>query len=411
MRQLAYLEKQPEQFIDAIMGSTELFLYGVDKIILKFEHLGEEHQAFRWLSKKSCQEELQRIPDDLFVDACLLLGSSYLPTFPALETPAFSNKGANIRDALAMLNSAGKSVITLCNQHQDDNKVQSLDYVDRYKRAVMTLKHHVVLETDGKVQPLDAAHAPKDMHELVGQRLPEEVYFYISKGLLGPRIPNWLTRQEIRSTLPLGSGDSQEYHKFIGQQLVPIWTQSISLLSSTLHRFYQAKPLSLQLWFDDANAGTINLREQPSVKDKVAHWKVKSSALPESLRTMQTKMSPLMFAIESAKDSKLIGEALSKTDSKDKSRTLESKEEVISNTFWRFLQLRGFIGDDNKLTTWGETLEAALSSLDESDRAELEEPVFLALELLRLGELSSRELFPSISGGPMRLTGMCNAQS
>ena len=149
--QLVYIEKQPEQFIDAVMGSTELFLFGADKVILRFERLGEEDQAFKWLSKQACQDELQRSPDDVFLDTCLLLGSSFLPTFPPLESPPFSNKGANMRDALTMLNSAGKSVINLCNQHQEDAKVQSLDYVDRYKRAIMTLKHHVIQQTSGKV--------------------------------------------------------------------------------------------------------------------------------------------------------------------------------------------------------------------------------------------------------------------
>lgn len=314
------MEKLPERFIDTVMGSTDLFLFDVDKVILRFENLGEDRATFRWLSKKACQDELQRVSDDLFLDACLLSGSSYLPTFPPLESTNFSNKGFTIREAVGMVNSAGKSVITLCQQHQENPNIQSLDYVDRYKRAVMTVRHHVVLETSGTVRPFDFAHAPKDMHDIIGQRLPEEVYFYISKGLLGPQIPNWLTTQEIRVTLPLGSADSESYRQLVSKQLVPVWAESISLLSSTLHRFYQAKPLSLKFWYEKDSRGTINLKDLPSAKDKVAHWKIKTTALPQTLRNKQVQSSPLLFAVQSLKDTALMDEALSKTDPKDKTK-------------------------------------------------------------------------------------------
>ena len=236
------------------------------------------------------------------------------------------------------------------------------------------------------------------MHDLIGQRLADEVYYYIQKGLLGPQLPNSLTTGEIRVTLPPGSADSEDYQQFVSKNLVPIWTESISLLSSTLHRFFQVKSLAVKLWFATSE-GTINLKDLPSAKDKVAHWKIKNAALPQSLRIMQSKMSPLMFAVQSAKDP-----ALAKIGPKDQARFLESKDEFLSNTLWRFLQLRRFIGADHKLTSWGKTLETALSSLDEADH-ELVEPLFVAVELMRFGQLNGKDMFPKVSGGPTRLSG------
>lgn len=53
---------------------------------------------------------------------------------------------------------------------------------------------------------------------------------------------------------------------------------------------------------------------------------------------------------------------------------------------------------------WGESLAQALSVLDPAD--ELEEPTFLAIEMIRLGVLNTKEWFSHVSGGPMRGTGI-----
>jgi hypothetical protein len=76
--------------------------------------------------------------------------------------------------------------------------------------------------------------------------------------------------------------------------------------------------------------------------------------------------------------------------------------------FWRFLQLRGYINEKHQLTTWGQALEATLSSLDPSEN--LEEPAFIGIELLRLGILNAKDWFANISGGPMRGSGGISSQ-
>ena len=85
------------------------------------------------------------------------------------------------------------------------------------------------------------------------------------------------------------------------------------------------------------------------------------------------------------------------------SPVLSSQDEILSNVFWRFLQLRGYITEKHELTSWGESLIQALSVLDPADN--LEEAIFLAIELLRLGLLNSKQWFSHVSGGPMRRSG------
>ena len=77
--------------------------------------------------------------------------------------------------------------------------------------------------------------------------------------------------------------------------------------------------------------------------------------------------------------------------------------DIISNVVWRFLQLRGYVDEKRQLTQWGRALEAALASLDPSEN--LEEPTFLAVEMMRLGILNKNDWFPNISGGGSRGSG------
>lgn len=266
------------------MGSADCFLFNVDKIITNFD---TENETFTWLSKAVCQEKLNNVSDDLFRDALLLLGSQYLPAFPTLDR-GINSKKTNIGDALAALNAAGRSVVQLCHQFRDDPRIQQLQYADRYKKGIMTLKHHVVLETGGKAQPMDVDHAPGDVHEFVGQRLPEELYYYVSKGVIGAQTPNWLTSSEILLSLPGGCADTDVYRRLMRDQLNPLRTQSLVLLSNSLNRYYQTKAVSLKMWYDNDTADrTINIKELPSVKARISGWKVHADNFPAAIRSTE----------------------------------------------------------------------------------------------------------------------------
>lgn len=40
---------------------------------------------------------------------------------------------------------------------------------------------------------MTAADIPQDLHEVFTHRLPDEIYFYLSRGLLSPHALIWLT--------------------------------------------------------------------------------------------------------------------------------------------------------------------------------------------------------------------------
>ncbi|KAJ6144472.1 hypothetical protein N7470_008367 [Penicillium chermesinum] len=384
--QLAYLGRGTNPVVDAIYGPSELFLFDVEKLVIRIE---TDPAQFTWLTKQTLQEELGRLSNEQFVEFLLLLGSPFLRSCPLFETPGFPGKTPNVRDALPMYNSAGRNALTLCAQYEEDRRMQEFQYTDLYKRAYMNVKHHVYMDVDGRVALMEPETASSDMHEIIGQRLPEELYFYLSKGILGPDIPNFLTSGEVRISLPLGAEDTEVYRQLVGDTLTPIRIQSISLLTNSLHRFYQVKEITVRPWFDENSDRKTNLKSIPSVKETIQGWKVKNESLPESIQKLQAPRGTLKFAVQSLNDPDFVATSSAKQENP-----------ILSNVLWRFLQLRGYVDAKHNLTVWGKALSHALADVTPSDN--LEEAIFIAIEMLRFDLLNTQNWFSSVSGGPMR---------
>lgn len=271
--------KLDDQYIDAVMGTTECFLFDVDRVVTDFS---PSKASLSLISKAVCEDVL-KVNDAVLRDAQLLLGTSFTPIFPILEAMAMT-KFTGIVDAVTMLNSAGRSVSQLCQYHREDPQVQEMKYADRYKKAIMTIRHHVVMEKNGVVAPLNFNEAPGDVHEFVGQRLPEELFYYISKGLLGPQIPNWLTSGEIVLSLPGGVLDSEPYRRLLLEQLNPFRTEALKILAESLNYYYQSRVIKVEPWFpQDTSNLTIEIRNTLAMKGKLVHWRLRGATIEHVL--------------------------------------------------------------------------------------------------------------------------------
>lgn len=269
------------------MSTTECFLFGVDRVVTDFNL---NKSTLSLVSRAVCEDVL-KVNRDILRDAQLLLGTSFTPTFPLLEGMAAA-KSTGVVDAITLLNGAGKSVVQLCNYHRENPQVQALKYADRYKRAIMTIRHHVVMEKNGVVAPLNFDDAPGDVHEFVGQRLPEELFFYISKGLLGPQIPNWLTSGEIVLSLPGGVLDSEPYRRLVIELLNPFRTEALKILAESLNYYYQSRIIKVDPWIpQDTSNLTIEIRNTPPLKGKLATWRVRGSDVEKVTGLVEVSVS------------------------------------------------------------------------------------------------------------------------
>ena len=391
--QLAYMVKLSDEYIDAVWGPTEHFLFGVDKVItnLKIPSDKSAQVTFDWLSKAVCEERF-KVPSEVLRDAQLLCGTSFSLPFPILERQAVT-KVVSISDAITMLNTAGRSVLQLCTMFREDPVVSQLDYADRYKKSLMTIRHHIILESNGTVAPLDFAHAPGDVHDFVGQNLPEELFFYISRGLLGPEVPSWLASGEINLSLPGGVPDNEPYRHLVIEQLNPIRTQALRILSEPLNYYYKGRTVKLRAWDGkDSENLTITLKDEPDMRPKLNQWKVRGDVLMKLLQSSNQSQPTLLFCLQTLKDDGFVPKSF--TQKNVVHPALRTLDEIVVNTFWRFLQIRGYVGDDHKLTKWGQALETVLAKLAPKfeSRQSAEDAAILSVELLRLGLLNGNEV-------------------
>ena len=84
-----------------------------------------------------------------------------------------------------------------------------------------------------------------------------------------------------------------------------------------------------------------------------------------------------------------------------------TKTEVLSNTLWRFLQLREYVDDKHVFTKWGAILFEIMKLLDpEADPdSRYDESALIAVELLRYDLLNAEHMFGSYVGAPLRGSG------
>ena len=183
----------------AISGSSELLLFGCDKFITSWDL---EADTFKWLKRSKCITDLRKytrdaeISDDVFVDACVLAGTHFLPTLPSLESPN-RNKQPKPVSAIDMIMSQGRTGYSVVMNSKDDPRFEQTDYFDKYRKARLAVKHHPVLTSEGRIEPLLQTQLPNDSHEFIGQRLPDEVFYYMSKGLINSRVLNCRASSEI----------------------------------------------------------------------------------------------------------------------------------------------------------------------------------------------------------------------
>ena len=299
--QLAYYEKHPNQFIDAVYGPSELLCFGVSKLITNFSDLLSkdnvekvaitdtspplENIQFVWIDSSTCLRALGNIHPQIFTEALVLAGSThFLDTFPPLMDSTIYKQSGIIRDAVNLLLSTRGNAAQLCAQYPDP-ALKEL-WLDKYKQIMTIIKHHVVITAEGDVECLNKEQAPVDTHECIGLRLPEELYMYLSRGMIGTRVLNWLSRGEILVPTPLTGADAEVCHRFAKHQLDPLRRQAICLLTEGLHRYYPRADFKTRLWFEKGNEETFKpINVVPSPKHIVSAWNVRSDLIDTVSRT------------------------------------------------------------------------------------------------------------------------------
>lgn len=409
--QLAYLLQNG--YIDAIYGPTDcLMLPEVEKFILGMEFPNKE---FRFIENSRVLNDFN-ISQDEFIDICMAVGNDLQPiTLPPLQVYP-PHQLFEIALEMAVTGGTDFYAYQLVNPLKVDNS----DAVKRYQRGVSSLKYMPVLKESGRVElltensereqtghsnsvtPSDTPHMdtlsktssprpiPNDVHDVISQRLPHEYYFYRSIGLIGGKLLDTIATGVYPEEAPLDGGSANSYRNLVKKSVEFFKNKEINLLTQSINRYYQSKPIKQVNWFSPDDVVVLNNRLTPSVFERINHLVVKTDKLDTSF-SLSEFVNLLSNSEDMSKD--FISKDVLFPNSVPAKDKLFTPFDLLATNFLRFLYLMEFFEFDFraktlKPTKWGEVL---LQFNKLGVNPESQEAIFIMLTFLKMGVLSLSE--------------------
>ncbi|KAI1485243.1 nuclease-like protein [Biscogniauxia mediterranea] len=401
--QLAYFDMIESEQISAIMGSQELLLYPIREFVIRF--IDWDAGTFTAISKKGIIKTLG-VTEPMFIDALLMTGTTFLPAFPPLKEPTITpRQPSSVQDAVNMLRTSEKSVATACNSFNDIlGKRGDPNWLQKYRKARMSVDHFIYIAENGEIKVYNYDTLTQDNWEYLGYQLPAELFHYVNSGLIGARLPSWITHGQIVVYPTLDGGKPDEYKQLVTNQLMPFRELAMSLLLPRLHRGIQYKPITVKVWYDDKYSHKIEYRQQDNqALQRAQTWDISEATIQQHFPN--AKHGSIIFEITALRKK----DFAKTTFASGKPKGMVTADLILSVTIWRFLHLRGYVDDSHNLTSWGEALAKSLEALEPTVAKNpgvpgLFEAALLAYELLRFDLLNTRNQHPELNGLPMNGT-------
>ncbi|QPG72861.1 hypothetical protein FOA43_000163 [Brettanomyces nanus] len=363
-----------EHLINCIFGSTDgLLVEGVDRIILSIEF---ESKQFKYLDKSNIFSKLNLSPKQ-FKDISMCIGNGFQPftlnifphipsqsTFTALHH--FVLNGGSIYNTLLGLTDDGRSF-------------------EIYMKGCSALRFMPVLKLNGRVEPrqinsdasclsvpssgipnssgtdsssikgTSSEKVPEDMHEFIGQRLPDELFFYQSIGLTTFDLCETLVHSNAVERLPPDMALTSLYRRLVtSDNSLDIRGKTINLLANSLNRYYQFKKLKLTTYFNGSEEYELVQRMSPPIF---------LSLQPLLIRHATARSFDLVTLLSSLSDDFLAECTIPRKASNSDDTKISTNYELISTSLMRTLLLYGFIKEGEfKFNAWGDALRCIARS-------------------------------------------------
>ncbi|KAI8633053.1 temperature dependent protein affecting M2 dsRNA replication-domain-containing protein [Xylariaceae sp. FL1651] len=258
--QLAYFDMIDSSQCSAIMGTQELLLYPIQDLVIRY--IDWDTGTFTGIQKKSIIKTLG-VTESMFIDAFLMTGTTFLPGFPPLKEPSITpRQPSSVQDAVNLLRTSEKSVTTACNSFNDILSKRDANWLKKYRKARMSVDHFIYIDETGEIKVHNHDTLTHDNWEYLGYRLPEELFHYLDRGLIGARLPSWISRGQVVVFPTLDGVKSEEYRRLVTDQLMDLRQLAIYLVLPRMNRGIQFKPINVRVWYDDNYSHKIEYRPQ-----------------------------------------------------------------------------------------------------------------------------------------------------
>lgn len=367
--------------MDAPFGGLELLLFGPLRLIIDIDF---ERGTFDWVDTKAVLMNLNLSADE-FLDACILAGFDYCGTFPPLLE---QNSHFSFRHAWEMVKNF-KTGYAAVRHYAGHARVIESGYMDSFLRARCIIRHHPVFHTSCVCEPLMKELCPSDLHEVVGPRLPNDLYFLLSQGIVLPQVVNNLTTGVLLEAPP--NVDSEEYRRILND-LRDLREKTLGLLTGVMHDHFSSKRIASGRWYDYSTEyepqRITYLRNLHGNGYRLSHSELTSEL--SKLKGGEVNI-PSVIAIQSARGS------LPPPSDSNAPDVLTSAAELNYTITLHLLVMCDFLTSDPQ------HLPTVLGKSIEDVSPQFQEEILLILELIKYNYISSKKLtliapFPAHTG-------------
>jgi len=386
--QLAHFAEQG--VVQTVFGPPGLLLYGVQSVVI---HMDFQKLSFDWVDLESVLVKWA-ITRDQFVDACMLAGTEYCLTYPFLNLgPPKAQGRFNFDAAVDIIKQA--PLINWMQQFPTEDMKN--DHVDGYCTCKVLVQNSPVLHlSDNVIRPLgssvpgrDAAPVPKDFSEIMGEKLPSGLYYLMLQGVISHKLPQALAKGEwTDKSQPLV--DTKEFRHLL-TELQEYRQLALGLIARHLHSTFQTKTIVCKAYWEQqpARQGLKNQDRLPPEAGVMVptianclQWQITREAVEAEMRRQGTDKVDLKFclqwhAYEFERDGPLIP---SLETSPSVPISCKDPNALAALVHFMVLEHLGLVCDG---------AATVLSDVLKDTPRHLQEPCLVALELMKLGLLSS----------------------
>eukprot|EP01132_Coremiostelium_polycephalum_P003991 gene3991-4992_t len=382
--QLAYFSDPTQRnYLNAVWGAHDLLLFGVYRLIVDIDY---EKGVFEWVDLKAILSDLG-ITHDQFIDACLLCGFEYCQTFPAF---AKEYTFRMVCDVVKMNQSGLDTIRSFSHIYPNLDK-----YAEQFLKTKCLIHNHLVFYSNCVCEPLFKdiyQNKPMaDLNQIFGPRLPNDLYFYISQGVISPQVINNLISGFLIEPYP--TVESAEYCRML-DYLNEVRTKTLGLLSSCLNIDLKHKMVKTLRWYDpkefEMNHQTSIVpqhMDQPKLsKELINQIKSACNNTTNNNHTNSNNKSSITFQFVTKQQS-LNSQSTSSPESTENNTPIKDIDEATFIILQQSLSLMGYVNNnDGKLSQFGKLVESSTTN------PKLQEPIILLIELLRAGSITSDKL-------------------
>jgi hypothetical protein len=406
--QLAHFAQQ--NVVQAVFGPPGLLLYNVQSVIIQIEF---GNQSFEWVDLPSVLNKWG-INKDQFVDACMLAGTEYCLTYPYLNPQQFQAPNPQTRFNFEAAIHFIKQAPIIHWMQTFPNEEMKTDHVDGYCTCKVLVQSSPVLHsTDGDVRPLGSTtgapppnggkvQVPKDFHEIMGDKLPNQSYYLMIQGIISHKLPQALARGEwVDKSQPLV--DTSQFRDLLAD-LNDIRQKAVSLVVKHLHSNFGKKQIVCKAFWDQQSSrhGSSAQASQSSQAPRIIElkkpkkglrWRISKEAVEAELKRQGCDKVDLKFCLrwhtsEVDKEGQLYKD-LTKFGEPSFS---DDRESLSAMVHFMLLEHLDFIADDGGMTVFEDALK-------DSPR-HLMEPCLVAIALMQFGILSADPFEPASEDRP-----------